>query len=372
MKTGARHAGAQRKAPPRDSTPRRRRRRVAAGGLFAAAALALALSSCSTVDYYWQGVRGQAELIVRSEPIHQVLAAAPDGKLRHKLELVVAVREFATRELGLPDNGSYRSYADLERPFVVWNVVAAAEFSLAPHSWCFPVAGCVGYRGYFDESRARAEASRLRGEGYDVSVGGVPAYSTLGYFDDPVLNTFIHFPDYEVARLIFHELAHQVLYVRDDTTFNESFATAVEEAGIERWFSVRGTGAPRAEFERMQRIRADFRALIARQRAALAALYASGLEPAEMRRRKAAQYEAMRAEYQRLKAGDWGGYRGYDAWFARANNASIAAVGLYTDQVPLFREMLARAGGDFRTFYRDAARLAGLPPTERVARASLP
>ena len=353
---------------PRAARPPRRRRgsRIGRLGVLAAAALVvLGAASCSTVGYYWQGVRGQAELLARAEPIDQVIAEASDRELREKLALVKAVRRFATDELGLPDNGSYRRYANLGRPFVVWNVVAVPELSLEPQQWCFPIAGCVSYRGFFAEADARAEASRLRSEGYDVHVGGVPAYSTLGYFDDPVLSTFIDFPDHEVARLIFHELAHQVVYVRDDSTFNESFAVTVEEAGIERWLAVHAHPGARAEFERVQMIHADFRDLVGRYRRQLAEVYASAASESDKRRRKAEILSAMRAEHELLAQTRWGGYRGYEAWFARANNASLAAIGLYTDGVPAFKALLARVHGDLRRFYVEAGKLASASQRER-------
>ncbi len=241
-----------------------------------------ALAGCSTVEFYWQGVVGQADLLARAKPIAEVIETTPDAALKARLERVQSIRAFASRELGLPDNRSYTTYADLGRPFVVWNVFAAPELSLSPRQWCFPVAGCVAYRGYFAESDARAEAARLVAAGDDVHVSGVPAYSTLGYFDDPVLSTFVRYREVELARLIFHELAHQVVYVKDDTAFNESFAATVEEEGVVRWLAAeRDKREPAAAAElagdaaRGQRLRADFRALIAATRERLTALYAS-------------------------------------------------------------------------------------------------
>jgi len=190
-------------------------------------AVALALSGCSAVEFYWQGLTGQVDILSRAKPISEIMESTADPALRDRLARLQAIRVFASRELALPDNRSYTSYADLGRPFVLWNVFAAPELSLAARQWCFPVAGCVAYRGYFSESDARAEAARLIAEGDDVHVGGVPAYSTLGYFDDPVLSTFARYREVELARLIFHELAHQVVYVKDDTQFNESFAATV-------------------------------------------------------------------------------------------------------------------------------------------------
>src|SRR5256714_1958511 len=216
------------------------------------------LAGCTAAGYCWQGFRGQLDLLERARPIPAVLATTEDPALKRKLERVLAIREYASRELALPDNPSYRSYTDLGRRFVLWNVFAAPELSLEPRQWCFPVAGCVNYRGYFDEAAARAEASKLSMTGDDVYVGGVPAYSTLGYFNDPMLSSVIRYPDTEVARLIFHELAHQVAYAKDDTVFNESFAVTVEEEGEGRWLAAQNDPALIDQFNTIQRSREGF------------------------------------------------------------------------------------------------------------------
>ena len=269
----------------------------------AAAAATFALAGCSAIEFYWQGITGQVDLLARAKPMGEIIETTPDPALKARLERVRTIRAFASRELALPDNRSYTTYADLGRPFVVWNVFAAPELSLSPRQWCFPVAGCVAYRGYFAEGDARAEAARLAEAGDDIHLGGVPAYSTLGYFDDPVLSTFIRFREVELARLVFHELAHQVVYVKDDTSFNESFATAVEEAGLERWLAAeratRGAAAVaelEADAARGRRIRAEFRAMIAATRERLAALYAGTASDDEKRAGKAAAFAAMRAD----------------------------------------------------------------------------
>ena len=206
-----------------------------------AAAALLLLSGCADLGYYLQSIDGQMQLNAARRPLAEVVADADTPEaLKQKLRRAAAIRDFASRELKLPNNGSYRNYADLKRPFVVWNVFAAEEFSIEPQRWCFPFAGCVGYRGYFSKEAAEAFAAKLRAEGREVQVAGIPAYSTLGWFDDALLNTFMHYPDYELARLLFHELAHQVVYVKDDAEFNESFAVAVELAGLERWLAQEG------------------------------------------------------------------------------------------------------------------------------------
>ena len=334
----------------------------------------LALAGCSameSIQFYWQGATGQADLLSRAKPIAEVAAATADPLLKAKLERVQTIRAFASRELGLPDNRSYTRYADLDRPFVVWNVFAAPELSLTPRQWCFPVAGCVAYRGYFAEADAREDAARIAAEGYDVHVSGVPAYSTLGWFDDPVLSTFIRFREAELARLVFHELAHQIVYVKDDTSFNESFATAVEEAGIARWLAAQhdrpDAAQLAADVPRAERLRAEFRRLVRDTRDRLAALYASDAPIDEKRAAKAAAFAAMRADYGQMKAG-WDGLPGFDRWFAAGpNNASIASAGLYANRVPQFAALLAAEGGDLPRFYQRVKALAALPRAEREA-----
>jgi predicted aminopeptidase len=304
----------------------------------------------------------------RERPIEDVMAdpASPQA-LKDRLARVLEIRAFASSELGLPDNESYRRYADLGRPFVVWNVVAAPEFSVQPVLSCFPFAGCVSYRGFFDRKEAERHAASLAGEGYDVYIGGVPAYSTLGWFADPVLNTFIHFPEPEVARLIFHELAHQVVYVRDDTAFNESFAVVVEQEGVRRWLARGGDAARRDEFERGRRVRAEFAGLIQKYRARLDALYRSQIAPDAMRDAKREILAELVSEYRSLKAG-WGGYEGYDGWFAGPlNNAQLASFAVYTQWVAAFEALLGRENRSLERFYAAVKALAALPKEERDA-----
>jgi len=340
-------------------------------GALAWVLVAPALTACGTAEFYLQGFAGQLDLLTRARPIGEVVASTGDDVLKERLRRVEAIRSFASRDLGLPDNGSFTRYVALDRRFVVWNVFAAPELSLTPRQWCFPIAGCVNYRGYFAEADAHDEAARLAASGEDVHVGGVPAYSTLGYFADPVLSTFIAYREPDLARLIFHELAHQVVYVKDDTAFNESFAVSVEETGLARWVAAQ-QGRPDAAgyaayVARGDKLRAEFRALVARTRDRLAALYGSDASAEAKRAGKAAAFAAMRAEYETLKAG-WEGQLAYDRWFAGgANNAGIAAFGLYTDRVPQFRALLAAQGGDLPRFYARVKELAELPKTEREA-----
>ncbi len=325
-------------------------------------------AGCSSVGYYFQAVSGQMELTRKARPIPKVIADPDTGaELKARLGRVVQMRDFASRELHLPDNASYRRYADIGRPYVVWNVFAAPEFSVKPKEWCFPFAGCVGYKGYFKKTGADQLASGLRTERYDVFVGGVPAYSTLGWFDDPVLSTFVQYPDAEIARLMFHELAHQLVYVQGDSTFNESFAVTVEREGVERWLAAHGTEAQQREFEQQQVRNQAFVELVASCRARLAELYAEPLDPEQMRSRKQQVLAQMRAEYHRLRQ-SWGAFAGYDWWFDQPlNNAQLASVTIYTQLVPAFERILRDNGGDLQRFYAEVERLAGLPKAQRDA-----
>ena len=305
----------------------------------------------------------------RARPIDAVIAdPATDPTLRARLEMAREIRRFASRELALPDNGSYASYADLQRPFVVWNVFATPELSLQLERWCFPVAGCVSYRGYYSREDADRFADALLARGLEAYVGGVPAYSTLGWFDDPVLSSFVHYPPAELARLVFHELAHQLLYVSGDTPFNESFATAVEEAGVERWLAARGDPALERAYREHAGRRREFIALLRRSKDALQAVYAGAADDDARREGKRRALDAMLDDYAALKA-SWGGFAGYDRFFAqRPSNPQLAAVGAYNDLLPAFRALLAREGGDLPRFYAAVRELAALPRPQRQER----
>ncbi len=329
-------------------------------------------SGCGTIGYYAQAVGGHLELVGKSRSLSGWIAAeGTEPRLRERLQLAQRMRDFAVQELKLPDNASYRRYADLGRGAVVWNVVAAPELSLTLKTWCFPVVGCVGYRGYFDRAGADALAAELREQGLDVSVYGVPAYSTLGRTNwlggDPLLNTFIYWGDGELAKLIFHELSHQVAYADDDTTFNESYAVAVERIGGGLWLEKYGNAEARqADIDAGQR-RTDFRALTQRTRESLLTLYASAITEQEKRERKAGLLAAMRAEYEQMKATRWSGFAGYDGWFARANNAAFGVQAAYNELVPQFERLYAREGRDFARFHAEVQRLAKLPKAQRRA-----
>jgi len=330
--------------------------------------LALSAAGCGSLAYYAQAAHGQFSLLAEARPLDDWIGdPSADPALKHKLEAVRAIRRFAVAELGLPDNGSYTTYAQLDRPYVLWNVVAAPELSLKPHQWCFPVAGCVDYRGYYHQQAALDYGHQLQAEGYDVQVVGVPAYSTLGWFDDPVISTFIKYPEGELARLIFHELAHQVVYARGDTPFNEGFAVAVEEIGVERWLAARGDERLIAAYRRFEARRHDFLDLLDRYRDQLEANYGSDATDAQKRARKQQLFDALRADYAVMKAQRWQGYAGYDRWFAMPlSNAHLALVGAYHDLVPAFKALFARSG-DFPTFYGEVKALAKMNRAERHA-----
>ncbi len=348
-----------------------RRAPAARAASTAAARLLLLAAACAPLGgcYLVQAATGEYRVLHARVPIATVISdPATPAELRRRLTEVEAARDFAVRELGLPDNRSYRSFAELHRPFVVWNVVAAPEFSLSPVRWCFPVAGCVAYRGYFHERRARDLALGLEARGLDVVVEGVPAYSTLGRFADPVLSTMLQYDDDELAATIFHELAHQLIYVRNDSEFNEAFATTVEDTGLERWLAFRGA-APRIErFREEQRHEAQLLALLVPARARLAALYAAGGDAGEMRERKRGILAQLAMDIESLERRQGVHYAVYDQWIAAGlNNAQLAAVATYYECVPGFERLLAASGGDLARFYDAVRSLAGRPREERHA-----
>lgn len=330
--------------------------------------LTLQLAGCASLSYYAQAVGGHMRVMNATRPIDEILQdPATDVALKKRLENAIRAREFASRELGLPDNKSYRTYADLGRPFVVWNVFAAPEFSVEPEKWCMVFVGCVSYRGFYDRDEAERYADKLRNSGLDTYVGGVSAYSTLGYFNDPVLNTFLRLGDTEAVRTIFHELAHQLLFVDDDTEFNESFATTVENEGLRRWFARNGVPEQQQEFTAQQRRREQFVQLADEYRGRLRTLYSVSLTHEEMRRAKAGVLGDMKQAYAAMKKG-WGGDARYDQWFEQdLNNAKIASLSLYTQMVPAFEAMLEKEGRDLPRFYRRVTELSRLPKAERLA-----
>jgi predicted aminopeptidase len=361
----------------RKETSRYRRWLVAFSLLLAV----LGVSGCHTLSFYGQAVKGQYQIFAHQQSIDKLITE-PDTppRLKERFELLRDLRAFASHDLSLPTDNHYRKYVDVHRPFVVWNVEAAPEFSMEPKTWWYPLVGSLEYRGYFSKLGATNYAAHLRAKGYDVSVGGVEAYSTLGWFKDPVLNTFIFEPDADLAEIIFHELAHQRLFARGDTDFNEAFATTVGQEGARRWLKARGNTPGLDEYKAHLQRSDQFVHLVMNTRVKLQALYgdhrtedgkitaspkkkaASG---AELRDRKQRILRDMQAEYALLKTG-WGGDPEYDGWFAHSiNNAHLNSVAAYYDFVPAFEQLLAANGGDMEKFYQAAGRLSKEPKQER-------
>ncbi len=337
-------------------------------------ALPLLISGCADSSYYRQSVSGHLQMMQAARPVAQWLSdeSATPG-LKHRLELAQRIRRFAVSDLHLPDNATFSRYADLHRRSALWNVVAAPQFSLALKTWCFPIAGCVGYRGYFSEAAAQAQARTLQDNALEVSVYGVPAYSTLGWLNwaggDPLLSTFIDLPEGELARMMFHELAHQVLYVKDDTLFNESFASTVERLGGERWLRLHGSQRARQEDALRDARRQQFRRLSAATRSRLDEIYKQNTDqsidrPSLLAMKRLAMKE-FRESYLELKT-SWGGYAGYDAWVDRANNAAFGAQAAYDDWVPAFTALFDREDQDWPRFFDAVKRLAQQPAAERA------
>jgi predicted aminopeptidase len=330
------------------------------------ALLAIVLVSCETVGYYSQAARGQLTIVFAREDI-QHLIERPDlsQELAGKFAKVMDIREFAESELGLPVGGNYSSYVDVEREHVVWNVFAAPEFSVDPVNWCYPIAGCVAYRGYFSQQSALSYAAKLEEDGFDVYTGGVDAYSTLGWFEDSLLSTVLNRADYQLAGLIFHELAHQLVYLPGDTTFNESFATAVEREGVRRWLAKSNKDfnidAALLDYDRQQ----QFVDLVGGYRDRFESLYQLEINQSSMRSQKLELQQTLREEYAVLKQ-QWQGYEGYDGWFSRSlNNAQLSTVASYNDLLPFFAAVFEQSNQDFSTFYAEVSRLADLPEQER-------
>ena len=329
----------------------------------------VALTGCESIHYYNHLISGQIDILNKNKPIHQILDEPHVyEKLKTQLELVLDIREFAKNELYLPVKNQYLSFADLERPFAVWNVYATSEFSLTPKTWCYPVVGCTAYRGYFSKEDARDYSDKLKKQGYDVFMGGVAAYSTLGWFDDPVLSTFVYRSHVNLAALIFHELAHELLYVKDDTTFNESFATAVEQEGLRRWLETKNDLEAFADYKIDYQRRRQFVQLVMKYRKQLESLYARDMSTPTKRDAKASVFDALRDEYRLLKQ-KWGGYPGYDLWFSHAlNNAQMISVSTYYDLVPQFFKLLQHKEYSLKLFYKECQNLAKKTKEERRVR----
>lgn len=334
----------------------------------AALTLASTLAGCTTISYYAQSIEGHVELMAARKNVGRLIRdPATPAPLRAKLTKAAAIRRYATEALALPDNSSYRSYVDIGRDDVTLAVFAAPQFSLAPVTWCFPVFGCVPYKGYFSRKDAIDSAAELQRKGLDVYVSGVTAYSTLGWFSDPLLSTMLRQDDTYLATLIFHELAHQKVYVNGDSAFNEAFAVSVETSGTRKWLRDTGNSAGLRRYEANRRRSADFLRLIAQTREELRQVYGSPRTPEKMATAKAAMIEKLRARYRHMRDGRWGGYRGYDAWFdTPINNAKLAATAVYGEQVPAFLRLFDLCGGDYPRFYAAVRRIGGLPQASRA------
>jgi predicted aminopeptidase len=327
---------------------------------------AATLTGCQTIHYYGQAVEGQSRLLLKRQPISEIMSDPESPEfLRKRLTLILAAREFAKNELQLPVANNYLTYVDLGQSYVAWNVFAAPEFSLTPKTWCYPFVGCAAYRGYFSETNALQYAESLRNQGYEVYVGGVTAYSTLGWFNDPVLSTFIRFSEAHSITLIFHELAHQVLYVKDDTAFNESFATFVEQEGLSRWQKISGSSRIFNEYLNHNRSQRLFVELIMRSRRELELLYRTNLSPSEKREKKASIFFELRNEFNRLKSKQ-NELSAYEGWVNQPlNNAKISSVVAYHDLVPAFSKLLSGIDGDLNRFYRVCRKLTEKKKDER-------
>lgn len=316
-----------------------------------------------SIAFYFQAVRGHASLLVRRRRIDSLLAGTTlTPGLRQQLEAIQRIRRFAIDDLGLPARRQYTHYVELGRPYPVWSVMAAPELSLQPLTWHYWFVGRLSYRGYFAEADARRLAARLEQDGWEVHLSGIPAYSTLGWFSDPVLSSFVHQPEAELAELIFHELTHQMLFVPGDTVFNESLAVLVADEGLRRYSASHPQDIARIELARSRR--ENFVTLVLSYRRRLHLLYAQSLPDEVKRERKCAIMADLREAYARQKQ-QWGGYAGYDAWFAAANNARLNTVGTYHDLVPALRVLLYKSGNDLSLFFEQCRRLAGLTQASR-------
>jgi len=309
------------------------------------------------------------ELLAARQPVDQVLADPETPKqVRKQLLLLKKARGYAVSELSLPDNDSYSSYADLQRPYVVWTVVAAQALSLEPHTWCYPIFGCLAYRAYFNQADAAREAQQLQQAGYDVYMAGIPAYSTLGWFDDPFLNTMLGWNEARLVGTLFHELAHQQMYVPDDTEFNESFAMTVQREGVRRWMRQYRDTSDLQAWQKEARRDADFISMVLHTRQALQTLYDSGQTEENKRLQKRELLRQLRQTYRSFRQ-RWSGYAGYDNWmFQDLNNAMIASVSTYHQLIPAFEALLQQHNNDLNAFYAAVKSLSLLDIEQRHIR----
>ena len=319
------------------------------------------LSGCATLSYYSHIMNGHLDLMSGQQPINEIISNKDTSQaLQEKLKRVLEIRKFAVTELGLPDNDSYTHFVKLDRPYPVWNVVAAEKFSVEPKKWCFLIVGCISYRGYFNEQQANEKAEELKAAGYDVYVSGAAAYSTLGWFDDPVLSSMLYNEEAHLAGIIFHELAHQLIYIDDDSAFNEAFATALELEGVRRWLQKQGDAESIKRYRTYKNRQADFNQLLRSTQTKLKTLYAEKHDQKTMSDKKQGIIKSMHVDYQQLKQ-KWQGYKGYDRWMSKEiNNARLALVATYYDLVPAFERMLQKQNFVLESFYQEVRKIGEL------------
>lgn len=327
------------------------------------------LGGCAAPSYYTQAISGHIGLMNKREDIDAILdQASTDPELARELELAVEIRAFAITALHLPDNDSYTQFVSTGQDAVTWNVVAAAEFSLQPRQWCFMVSGCVPYRGYFKFEDAEKFAGKLADDGLDTTVSPAIAYSTLGWFDDPLLDTMFQYNDAQLAAFIFHELAHQQLYIKGDTAFNESYASFVEEAGVSLWLESSGRSGQLPDWLDLETASLQFNALLQDTRAELEALYASGQAEEQMRENKSVVFDDLREAYRLLVDTHWGGRSYYNSLLSRElNNARLALINSYQGGACAFEELYRTAGEDIALFHQLAAEKATLGAEQRTS-----
>ena len=339
--------------------------------IFLITILTLGSTSCASATYYLQSVNGHLDVLKRKQPISEVIASEDtDEILQEKLEMVVDIRRFASEYLALPDNDSYTEYADLEREFVIWNVFATPELSLESEQWCFLFVGCLNYRGYYAKESAFRFAQELETQGYDIFVGGVTAYSTLGWFNDPVLNTMLGRDEFYLANVIFHELAHQQFYLKNDTAFNEAFAETVALTGVQLWLQQQGSDAAKRRVSAKQSDRTLFVNLVLKYKEKLESVYHSGSSIEEKRRNKKLLLEQLTVEYTTLhqvdqsQSQDYGGQ--YAAWMSSGlNNAKLATVITYQDYVAGFLALFHHVGENHQNFYELVLKLSNCDKVRR-------
>ncbi len=325
----------------------------------------LLFTGCSNIPYYIQSIQGHSEVLLNRQSIDDVLKQAPTAELEHKLTLVKDLLNFAEHELLLPNNGSYQHYADIKRPYVVWNVFATPEFSFTPQTWCYAFVGCLSYRGYYNKESADQLATELSEQNMDVFVGSVTAYSTLGWFDDPILNTMIRYDDLYLARIIFHELTHQKIYLKNDSEFNEAFADSIAMIGLDMWLQQTNQSPLYKDLLKEQHYEEEFVSLLFQYKKKLEVVYDSKINEKSKREKKQSLLKQFKTDYEILSQ-NWDGYKGFDNWFKKPlNNARFSAVSTYRELVPEFIELYQTLNEDLSLFYQTVKKLDGCSKQQR-------